>query len=50
MIKLNVIYIKVYRVIKLNLNDLLKLYIEINPDLRKAAKADFEKLFFEADE
>ena len=36
----------VYRVIKLNQNAWLKPYIDINTDLRKKAKNDFEKYFF----
>ena len=32
--------------IKLNQNAWLKLYIDINADLRKIAKNDFEKYFF----
>ena len=38
---------KVYKVIKFNQNALLKSYIYINTDLRKKAKNDFEKDFFE---
>ena len=37
---------KVLGVIKLNQNAWLKLYIDINADLRKKAKNDFEKYFF----
>ena len=37
---------KVYRVIKFNQNDWLKRYIDINTDLRKKAKKDFQKKFF----
>ena len=37
---------KVHRVIKFNQNVLLKPYIDMNSDLRKKAKNDFEKDFF----
>ena len=37
---------KVHRVIKFNQNDWLKRYIDINTDLRKKAKKDFQKIFF----
>ena len=37
---------KVYRVIKFNQNAWLKPYINVNTDLRKKAKNDFEKDFF----
>ena len=36
----------VYRVINFNENAWLKPYIDINTDLRKKAKSDFEKYFF----
>ena len=36
----------VYRVIKFNQNAWLKPYINVNTDLRKKAKNDFEKDFF----
>ena len=36
---------KVYRDIKFNQNAWLKLYINVNTDLRKKAKSDFEKDF-----
>ena len=37
---------KVHRVIKFNQNTRLKPYIDMNTDLRKKAKSDFEKDFF----
>ena len=37
---------KVYKVIKLTQNSLLKPYIDMNTDGRKKAKNDFEKDFF----
>ena len=37
---------KVYRVIKFNQNAWLKLYVDMNTGLRKKAKNDFEKHFF----
>ena len=37
---------KVHRVINFNQNACLKPYIDINTDLRKKAKNDFEKDFF----
>ena len=37
---------KVHRIIKFNHKTRLKSYIDINTDLRKKAKADFEKVFF----
>ena len=40
----------VHRVIKLNQNVWLKLHVDRNTDLRKKAKNDFEKCFFQVDE
>ena len=40
------IYKKVHRVISLNQDEWLKLYLEMNNKLRKRAKSDFEKDFF----
>ena len=37
---------KVHRVVHFNLNACLKPYINMNTDLRKKAKSDFEKDFF----
>ena len=37
---------KVYRVIKFDHNAWLKPYIDMNKDLRKIAKSDFEKYLF----
>ena len=37
---------KVHRIIKINQNSWLKPYIDVNTDLRKKAKNDFEKDFF----
>ena len=37
---------KVHRVIKFNQNACLKQYIDMNTNLRKKAKKDFEKDFF----
>ena len=37
---------KLHRIIKLNQNIWLKPYIDMNTDLRKIAKNDFEKDFF----
>ena len=37
---------KVHRVIKFNQNALRKPYIDMNTDLRKKVKDDFEKYFF----
>ena len=43
----NILVLKKFiRVIKFNQNDWLKPYIDINTDLRKPAKNDFEKDFF----
>ena len=41
---------KVRRVIKLNQNVWLKPHVDRNTDLRKKAKNDFEKYFFQVDE
>ena len=38
---------KVYRVIEFNQNARVNLYIDVNTDLRKKAKSDFEKDFFD---
>ena len=40
----------VHRVIKFNHNAWLKPHIDMNTDLRKKAKNDFEKDFFHVDE
>ena len=40
----------VHRVIKFNQNALLKLYVDMNTDLRIKAKNNFEKDFFKIDE
>ena len=37
---------KVHKVIKFNQNAWLKPYIDMNSDLRKKAKSEFEKYFF----
>ena len=36
---------KVHRVTKFNQNAWLKLYVDMNTDVRKKAKSDFEKYF-----
>ena len=38
---------KLHRIIKFNQNSWLKPYIDMNTDLRKRAKNDFEKCLFE---
>ena len=38
---------KVHRVIEFNQNARVNLYIDVNTDLRKKAKSDFEKDFFD---
>ena len=38
---------KVYTVIEFNQNARVNLYIDVNTDLRKKAKSDFEKDFFD---
>ena len=40
------VFKKVHRVIKCNRNSWLKSYIDMNIDLRRKAKNDFEKYFF----
>ena len=40
------VFKKVHRMIKFNQNAWLKRYVDINTDLRKKAKNDFEKDFF----
>ena len=46
--KLNhgLVFKKVHRVIKLDQNTWLNPYIDMNTDIRKKAKNDFEKYFF----
>ena len=43
---MNYFFLKVHRVISFNQNPWLKPYIDMNTDLRKRAKKDFEKDFF----
>ena len=45
-LNLGLVFKKVHRVIKFNQNSWLKPYIDMNTDLRKKAKDDFEKDFF----
>ena len=40
------VFKNIHRAIKFNQNDWLKLFIDINTDLRKKAKIDFQKCFF----
>ena len=40
------VFKKVHRIIQFNQKDLLKPYIDMNTELRKKAKNDFEKDFF----
>ena len=44
------VFKKVHRVIRFNQKDSLKPYMDINTELRKKAKNEFEKDFFQVNE